>query len=209
MKGNSLFGMPALVLAASTALAGPPFQTDDPEPIDFSNYEFYTFASSDGTPLETDTQGPALEFNWGAASQRSPSHHRSRRGDFSRRCSRALSASGTSSLESNTDFVQETKHRPHDRHIHDVRNSDRQRAPRPGRRQDLVQGAAVGAEKLWPLDHVRRRRRDGVQRSGLSQLSRSRAGWCRGTSARSGLWERRFSITARKVRWRRKHGLPR
>jgi hypothetical protein len=46
--------------------AGPPFQTDDPEPIDFRHYEFYTFASSDGTGIETDTAGPAVEFNWGA-----------------------------------------------------------------------------------------------------------------------------------------------
>jgi hypothetical protein len=56
----------ALLFIATTASAGPPFQTDDPEPIDFRNYEFYTFASSDGTPLETDTAGPAIEFNWGA-----------------------------------------------------------------------------------------------------------------------------------------------
>jgi hypothetical protein len=45
---------------------GPPFQTDDPEPILFRNYEFYTFANSDGTRVETDTEGPAVEFNWGA-----------------------------------------------------------------------------------------------------------------------------------------------
>src|SRR5271167_4085956 len=51
---------------STTALAGPPFQTDDPEPIDFRNYEFYTFATSDGTSVETDTEGPAVEFNWGA-----------------------------------------------------------------------------------------------------------------------------------------------
>jgi hypothetical protein len=67
MKGNSRLGAMAILLAASaTALAGPPFQTDDPEPIDYKNYEFYTFATSDGTPLETDTEGPAIEFNWGA-----------------------------------------------------------------------------------------------------------------------------------------------
>ncbi len=54
------------VLCVPSAWAGPPFQTDDPEPIDFRNYEFYTFASTDGTPLETDTLGPAVEFNWGA-----------------------------------------------------------------------------------------------------------------------------------------------
>ncbi|MEO7141912.1 MAG: hypothetical protein ABI165_00240 [Bryobacteraceae bacterium] len=56
----------ALIAAPGIALAGPPFQTDDPEPIAFKNYEFYTFAASDGTPLETDTVGPAVEFNWGA-----------------------------------------------------------------------------------------------------------------------------------------------
>src|ERR1700689_4099466 len=67
MKPSSVLGASALFLTAATALlAGPPFQTDDPEPIDFRNYEFYTFASSDGTPVETDTEGPAVEFNWGA-----------------------------------------------------------------------------------------------------------------------------------------------
>ena len=55
-----------LVLGCVQALSGPPFQTDDPEPVEFRNYEFYTFASSDRTPVETDTLGPAAEFNWGA-----------------------------------------------------------------------------------------------------------------------------------------------
>src|SRR5580704_748160 len=55
-----------LTAGSAAALAGPPFQTDDPEPIDFQHYEFYAFASSDGTALETDTVGPAFEFNWGA-----------------------------------------------------------------------------------------------------------------------------------------------
>lgn len=56
----------AFLFAPLSALAGPPFQTDDPEPVDFRHYEFYTFATSDGTPVETDTEGPAFEFNWGA-----------------------------------------------------------------------------------------------------------------------------------------------
>ena len=64
--GKALTALALLVFVSTMALAGPPFQTDDPEPIDFRNYEFYTFASSDGTALETDTMGPALEFNWGA-----------------------------------------------------------------------------------------------------------------------------------------------
>src|ERR1700690_78088 len=55
-----------LAFVSTLAWAGPPFQTDAPEPIDFRHYEFYTFASSDGTAKETDTVGPGLELNWGA-----------------------------------------------------------------------------------------------------------------------------------------------
>lgn len=56
----------ALFLTCLTAFGGPPFQTDDPEPVDFRHYEFYTFSLTDGTPVETDVTGPAVEFNWGA-----------------------------------------------------------------------------------------------------------------------------------------------
>lgn len=55
-----------LCCAVTRSLAGPPFQTDDPAPIDFRNYEFYTFTSLGRTADETDTVGPAAEFNWGA-----------------------------------------------------------------------------------------------------------------------------------------------
>ena len=51
--------------AAAPAWAGPPFQTDDPEPVDFRHYEFYQFGTLSSTPVETDPTGPALEFNWG------------------------------------------------------------------------------------------------------------------------------------------------
>lgn len=65
-----LLALLALCLARSAvttlvAWAGPPFQTDDPEPVDFRHYELYTFGSADGTGVEMDTAGPALEFNWG------------------------------------------------------------------------------------------------------------------------------------------------
>jgi hypothetical protein len=56
-----------LLLAASRLWAqGPPFQTDDPVPVDLHHYEFYIFGGVDGTPAETDFSGPAFEFNWGA-----------------------------------------------------------------------------------------------------------------------------------------------
>ncbi|MFZ1084532.1 MAG: hypothetical protein WAN35_06180, partial [Terracidiphilus sp.] len=45
---------------------GPPYQTDDPVPVDLHHYEFYIFGAVDGTPAEIDPTGPAVEFNWGA-----------------------------------------------------------------------------------------------------------------------------------------------
>jgi hypothetical protein len=61
----------ALVLLAqgahhAGAQAGPPFQTDDPTPVDYGHYEFYVFGTVDGTPVALAPIGPALEFNWGA-----------------------------------------------------------------------------------------------------------------------------------------------
>jgi len=64
-KAARLLVFLTLLLASTAAWAGPPFQTDDPEPIDYRNYEFYTFATSDGTGVETDTAGPVIEFNYG------------------------------------------------------------------------------------------------------------------------------------------------
>jgi hypothetical protein len=55
-----------VLLSTARAWAGPPFQTDDPEPIDYKNYEFYTFGGVDGTGVATNSVGPAVEFNWGA-----------------------------------------------------------------------------------------------------------------------------------------------
>jgi hypothetical protein len=48
---------------------GPPYQTDDPVPVDLHHYEFYIFGAVDGTPAELDPTGPAVEFNWGAISR--------------------------------------------------------------------------------------------------------------------------------------------
>lgn len=51
---------------AARALAGPPFQTDDPEPVDFRHWEAYFFSTLYETPGGYETQGPAAEFNTGA-----------------------------------------------------------------------------------------------------------------------------------------------
>ncbi len=66
---GALGGLAAvLMLIGGSALMaqGPPFQTDDPVPVDHHHYEFYIFGSVDGTPVEIDAAVPAFEFNWGA-----------------------------------------------------------------------------------------------------------------------------------------------
>jgi hypothetical protein len=60
-----------LILACSVLVpglvhAGPPFLTDDPEPVELGHYEFYTFSM--GTRMNGGTSGflPAFELNYGA-----------------------------------------------------------------------------------------------------------------------------------------------
>jgi len=47
------------LFASTTAHAGPPFQTDDPDPVEFRHFEMYAFELSDGTGKNTG--GTALE----------------------------------------------------------------------------------------------------------------------------------------------------
>lgn len=60
------FFLVCFVSGAKLLAQGPPFQVDDPVPVDFKHYEFYIFGAADGTPAEMDYTGPAFEFNWGA-----------------------------------------------------------------------------------------------------------------------------------------------
>jgi hypothetical protein len=64
----SPFMLLLLCMAAASSLRaqGPPYQIDDPVPVDYGHYEFYIFGAMDGTPAEYDSVGPAFEFNWGA-----------------------------------------------------------------------------------------------------------------------------------------------
>ena len=66
-RGSKLALLLILMAAALKLWAqGPPYQTDDPVPVDLHHYEFYIFGGVDGTPAEIDSTGPAFEFNWGA-----------------------------------------------------------------------------------------------------------------------------------------------
>ena len=58
------FGL--MTLCGATAFAGPPFQTDDPDPVAYRHFEMYTFAQSDGTTAGgTTLEIPAYEVNYG------------------------------------------------------------------------------------------------------------------------------------------------
>ncbi len=53
-----------LVLAVRT-IAGPPFLTDDPEPVDYQHWEAYLFTLGDHAGGGYDIEGPAVELNYG------------------------------------------------------------------------------------------------------------------------------------------------
>ncbi len=71
MKVPGIWAKVALILVCQFTAGrlwaqGPPYQTDDPVPVDFGHYEFYIFGGVDGTPVVIGAAGPAFEFNWGA-----------------------------------------------------------------------------------------------------------------------------------------------
>ncbi len=58
----------AVCLSLASAHAGPPFRTDDPEPVEYGHWEFYTPFST-ATHVKGDTSGvlAGVEINYGAA----------------------------------------------------------------------------------------------------------------------------------------------
>jgi hypothetical protein len=55
------------LVVAHPASAGPPFLTDDPEPVELRHWEAYLFSTYDRSSDARGGQGPAVEFNVGAA----------------------------------------------------------------------------------------------------------------------------------------------
>jgi Putative MetA-pathway of phenol degradation len=55
-----------LIITGSTAFAGPPFNTDDPEPVDFLHWEFYLASSFELGNHYDDATLPHFEVNYGA-----------------------------------------------------------------------------------------------------------------------------------------------
>ena len=60
-------GLVACAFAPSTSIAGPPFITDDPEPVDLGHWEVYAFSAGAAGPHDASGLGPSVEINYGAA----------------------------------------------------------------------------------------------------------------------------------------------
>ncbi len=60
-------GVILLGLVALNAFAGPPFKTDDPQPVDFLHWEFYVASEQEYGRHETNATCPHFEINYGAA----------------------------------------------------------------------------------------------------------------------------------------------
>ena len=56
-----------LAVSFCPSYAGPPFITDDPEPVDLGHWEVYGFSAGAGGHGDTTGLGPSLEVNYGAA----------------------------------------------------------------------------------------------------------------------------------------------
>jgi hypothetical protein len=54
------------ILLTASAIAGPPFKTDDPQPVDFGHWEFYVASQQSFQDHETDATAPHIEINFGA-----------------------------------------------------------------------------------------------------------------------------------------------
>jgi opacity protein-like surface antigen len=65
IKQRRLTALVALLLISSPAQAGPPYRTDDPEPVEYQHWEHFTYST--GTHVKDDTGGdtPAIEFDYG------------------------------------------------------------------------------------------------------------------------------------------------
>jgi hypothetical protein len=53
------------VFPSGRANAGPPFPTDDPEPVPYQHFEFYNLLLGTAIRGDTTSEGPAWEYNYG------------------------------------------------------------------------------------------------------------------------------------------------
>jgi hypothetical protein len=62
---TAIMGTAAALGVVATALAGPPFRTDDPVPVDYQHWEIYAFAQGTQASGSKDGVSPGIEVNYG------------------------------------------------------------------------------------------------------------------------------------------------
>jgi hypothetical protein len=72
------FPSAAAHLLGRPAHAGPPFITDDPEPVDLGHWEVYAFSAGAAGPGDASGVGPSVEVNYGGAEPAAPFHRQHR-----------------------------------------------------------------------------------------------------------------------------------
>lgn len=111
MRARAL-ALVTLVLAAGAAMrAGPPFLTDDPEPVDLNHWEFYAFGQGDRGPDYNSISGPAIEMNYGIAPN-TQLHLIAPFASFSSTGSHAATGYGDTEIGVKFRFVDETESLP-------------------------------------------------------------------------------------------------
>src|ERR1700677_5173305 len=60
-----IFVLVEIFFIQQSALAGPPFLTDDPEPVDYQHWEINAFSAGGHVHGETSGDGAAVELNYG------------------------------------------------------------------------------------------------------------------------------------------------
>jgi hypothetical protein len=91
--------------------AGPPFLTDDPEPVDYKHWESYVFATGDRASGSDTINGPAVELNYGVAAE-TQLHLVVPVANVSSAGQPWSSGLGDTEIGIKYRFVQETKNRP-------------------------------------------------------------------------------------------------
>jgi hypothetical protein len=69
-RASSIFMMALLAIVCclgGRASAGPPFLTDDPEPVEYEHWELYAFTGIDAAKADKQISAPAFEMNYGFA----------------------------------------------------------------------------------------------------------------------------------------------
>ena len=195
---------------------GPPYQTDDPVPVDLHHYEFYIFGGADGTPAEWTRPAPPSNST-GAPSRACSSTPSCPRAPSSPRIIPPTFPAGTGprafgltdmELGVKIAFIKETKHLPQIGTFTMFEMPTGNARQRPGRRQSLVQAPRLVPEKLRQMALRRRRRLPGCPANRLPQLPLHRMAGQKGAKREAGAGSRALRSWARRASPRPRRRLP-